>query len=188
MAKTYEPKPEFLLVDGYNIIFSWEQLKILADNSLESARLRLLEILSDYQGYTGLNIIIVFDAHKVVGKLRKNTYYDSLKIVYTKEAETADNYIERVTKSLSSGNIVRVATSDSLEQTIILSKGAYRISARELEHEINQVKQKQQKKYIENRPVKNNLLIDNIDKDTADLLKKMSLQKEGASTERKKRV
>ncbi len=186
MAKSYEPKPEFLLVDGYNIIFSWEKLKALAATSLESARVKLLEMLSDYQGFTGLNIIIVFDAHKVPGNTENVFYYDNIKIVYTKEAETADNYIERVTQSLSATHIVRVATSDSLEQIIILSKGAYRVSAGELEAHVKKAKEKQRKIYTEYRPVKNNPLIDNLDKNTAEMLKNMSLQKEGVSSDQKK--
>ncbi len=164
---------EYLLVDGYNIIFAWDKLKAIADYSLENARLKLMEILADYQGSTGLIVILVFDAHKVKGNTGSVEEYSGLKIIYTKEAETADNYIERAATILAPKNRVSVATSDSLEQIIILSKGACRISAREFEIQVNLEMKRVREKYINNKPFKNNLLLDNIDEKTAQLLEKM---------------
>ncbi len=162
-----------MLVDGYNIIFAWDKLKAIAEDNLEDARVKFLQILSDYQGSTGLEVVVVFDAHKVKGSIGKVESYGKLKIVYTKEAETADNYIERASFNLAKTNIVEVATSDCLEQLIILSKGAYRISARELAIRVDATKKQLREKYIENKPCKNNLLINNVDKKTAELLERM---------------
>ncbi len=128
--------PEYLLVDGYNIIFAWDSLKKLAEDSLDSARARLTQILGNYQGYRGCEVILVFDAYKVKGQHREVEREGNISIVYTKEAETADSYIERVSHDLSKNHRVRVATSDRLEQIIVLGNGAQRISAREFEHEV----------------------------------------------------
>ena len=122
---------EYLLVDGYNIIFSWDELKKIAEDSLETARSMLINMMCNYQGFTGYELILVFDAYKVKGKHREIEKYCNINIVYTKESETADTYIEKVTHELSKNNRVRVATSDGLEQIIILGNGAMRISARE---------------------------------------------------------
>jgi len=123
---------DYLLVDGYNIIFSWDELKKLAEDNLDSARSELINMMCNYQGFTGYETIIVFDAYKVKGKRRDVEKYCNINIVYTKESETADTYIEKVTHELSKNNRVRVATSDGLEQIIIMGNGAMRISAREL--------------------------------------------------------
>lgn len=122
---------EYLLVDGYNIIFSWEELKKLAEDNLDSARSELINMMCNYQGFTGYELILVFDAYKVKGKHRDVERYCNINIVYTKESETADTYIEKVSHELSKNHRVRVATSDGLEQIIILGNGAMRISARE---------------------------------------------------------
>ncbi|MCM1507201.1 MAG: TetM/TetW/TetO/TetS family tetracycline resistance ribosomal protection protein [Ruminococcus flavefaciens] len=122
---------EYLLVDGYNIIFSWEELKKLAEDNLDSARSELINMMCNYQGFTGYEIILVFDAYKVKGKHRDVERYCNINIVYTKESETADTYIEKVSHELSKNHRVKVATSDGLEQIIILGNGAMRISARE---------------------------------------------------------
>ncbi|MBR3679986.1 MAG: TetM/TetW/TetO/TetS family tetracycline resistance ribosomal protection protein [Oscillospiraceae bacterium] len=128
--------PEYLLVDGYNIIFAWDELKALAKDNLDSARNRLMQILSNYQGYRGCEVILVFDAYKVKGHHREIEREGNISIVYTREAETADSYIERVSHDLSKHHRVRVATSDGLEQLIVLGNGARRVSAREFAHEI----------------------------------------------------
>ena len=128
--------PEYLLVDGYNIIFAWEELKELAKSSLEIARDRLIEILRNYQGYKQCPVILVFDAYKVRGGTENVERHGGVSVVYTKEAETADMYIERTTRDLSRQHRVRVATSDALEQVIILGGGALRVSAAEFEHEV----------------------------------------------------
>lgn len=125
--------PECLLVDGYNIIFSWDELNELSKTNLDHARTRLMEMLNNYQGYRKCLLIVVFDAYKIkknVGSFEKN---DNIYVVYTKEAQTADNYIEKVTHDLAENYRVYVATSDALEQTIVFSTGAMRISAREFE-------------------------------------------------------
>ena len=129
-------KVECLLVDGYNIIYDWIELKTLAKENLDAARVRLIDILSNYQGYKQCLLIIVFDAYKVKQNLGSLNKQDNIFIVYTKEAQTADMYIERVTKELASEYSVIVATSDSLEQTIVIGLGARRMSARELKIEV----------------------------------------------------
>ncbi len=129
---------EYLLVDGYNIIFAWESLKALAKDSLESARSRLIHLLSNYQGYRKCEVILVFDAYKIKGHATEIIQEGNISVVYTREAETADSYIERVTHQLAKDHRVRVATSDGLEQIIILEGGAIRISAREFEAEMRQ--------------------------------------------------
>ena len=144
--------------DGYNIIFSWDELNELAKTNLDHARHRLIDILNNYQGYRKCLLIVVFDAYKIkknIGSIEKN---DNIYVVYTKEAQTADNYIEKVTHDLSQKYRVYVATSDALEQIIVSSRGAMRISAREFEllvkethlHEIEefQRKNKQMKNYL----------------------------------------
>ncbi len=133
--------PEYLLVDGYNIIFAWDELKAIARDSLDSARQRLIDILSNYQGFKKCRMIVVFDAYKVKGGKEHVTEEHGVSIVYTKEAETADMYIERVTHKLCKDARVRVATSDGLEQIIILGNGACRVSASEFRREIAQTEE-----------------------------------------------
>ncbi len=127
---------EYLLVDGYNIMFGWEDLKELAETNIEAARSRLMDILCNYQGYRKMILILVFDAYRVEGNPGSVQDYHNIHVVYTKEAETADQYIEKVTKEIGRKHRVTVATSDALEQVIIQSQGAARLSARELREEI----------------------------------------------------
>ncbi len=164
---------EYLLVDGYNIIFAWNSLKKIADISLEDARDKLIDILGDYQGYKKTNLIIVFDAYLVKGGTERIYKYNDIYVVFTKEAETADNYIERTATSLKGKHKVTVATSDRLEQIIIMSRGAIRISARELEEDVRLAKKHIREKIEEIKPIKNNMLIDNLDSETAAWLEKM---------------
>lgn len=124
-------KPAYLLVDGYNIIYAWDELKKIAEDNLDAARNELINMMCNYQGYDGSVLILVFDAYKVKGKVRDIEKYLNIHIVYTKESETADSYIERVTHQLSKDHRVRVATSDGPEQMIIFGSGAMRISADE---------------------------------------------------------
>ena len=119
----------YLLVDGYNIIFAWDSLKDIAKDNLDLAREMLTTKLCNFQGYTQCEVILVFDAYKVKGGTEKVEKVNNISVVYTKEAETADAYIERVTHELTKNHRVRVATSDGLEQLIILGKGAERVSA-----------------------------------------------------------
>lgn len=127
---------EYLLVDGYNIIFAWDDLKELAKDNLDTARSRLCHILMNYQGYRGCKLIVVFDAYRVKGSHREVEEMHNITVVYTKEKETADTYIERVSHQLGKKHKVRVATSDGLEQIIILGNGAERVSAREFHQEV----------------------------------------------------
>ena len=130
--------PEYLLVDGYNIIFAWDELKALAAENLAFARESLAEILSNYQGYRRCGVILVFDAYMVHGNPGSVERFHNIDIVYTKEAETADMYIEKVTFEIGKKYRVRVATSDSLEQLIILGHGAARLSAKAFHAEVAQ--------------------------------------------------
>lgn len=138
-AKPLPKGPEYLLVDGYNIIFSWESLKKLAEDNLDLARNTLINILCNYQGFRQNEVILVFDAYKVKGGKRSVEKVHNINVVYTKEAETADMYIEKTTHEIGREHRVRVATSDNMEQIIILGNGAYRISAAEFEREVNAI-------------------------------------------------
>ena len=172
-------KKEYLLVDGYNIIFAWEELNTLAQESIDAARDRLINILGNYQGVRKYNIILVFDAYKVAGGTGSVTKEAGIYVVYTKEAETADSYIERTTHELRKNynHHVRVATSDGLEQVIIMSSGALRMSATDLYNDV-MVANKGIREYIEEiRPVKNNMLSDNLDEKTAKFLEELRYKK-----------
>lgn len=138
-AKPVPKGPEYLLVDGYNIIFSWENLNKLAKESLEHARNKLIDILCNYQGFRRCELILVFDAYKIKGGTRSVEKVHNISVVYTKEAETADMYIEKVTHEIGKERRVRVATSDNLEQVIILGNGATRVSANEFYNEVTAV-------------------------------------------------
>lgn len=133
-----EIQEEYLLVDGYNVIFAWEELKALAKVNLDAAREALLEILSNYQGYRGCKIIAVFDAYKRKDSERRHEKYHNIEVVFTKEAETADSYIEKTTYEMGKKYYVRVATSDNLEKMIILGNGAFQVSAKEFREEVKQ--------------------------------------------------
>ena len=132
--------PEYLLVDGYNIIFAWDELKAVAQENVEAARMMLADLLADYRGVRKCEVILVFDAYKVKGNPGSVEKHSGIYIVYTKEAETADAYIEKATYDLSREHRVRVATSDGLEQMIILGHGALRVSARIFKLEMEQAR------------------------------------------------
>lgn len=137
LKKKKPPKKDsYLLVDGYNIIFAWKELKELAENNLESARVSLMETLCNYQGFAGITVILVFDAYRVKGNPGEVSKYKNIHLVYTKEAETADQYIEKTVHRIGKNNNVTVATSDALEQVIIFGAGANRMSAAGLKEEI----------------------------------------------------
>ena len=131
--------PEYLLVDGYNIIFAWEELQTVARDNLDAARQLLMDLLSNYQGFRRCEVILVFDAYKVPRSLGEVVKYHNIYVVYTKEAETADAYIEKTTYELGKKHRVRVATSDGAEQLIILGHGALRLSASAFKAEVEQV-------------------------------------------------
>ena len=145
------PLEEYLLVDGYNIIFAWDALNELAKENLDGARSRLMDILSNYQGYRRMHLILVFDAYKVKGNPGSTVRYHNIDVVYTKEAETADQYIEKVTHEIGRKHHVRVATSDGLEQLIIMGAGAVRVSARELQEEVMAAGEELRQMFINNR-------------------------------------
>ena len=138
-AEQWEIAPEYLLVDGYNIIFAWDELNALSKESLDAARHRLMDILCNYQGYQKCVLILVFDAYRVPGSPGAIEQYHNIHVVYTKEAETADMFIERVTHEIGKSRRVRVATSDGMEQVIILGHGALRVSARMFHEEVQNV-------------------------------------------------
>lgn len=130
---------EYLIVDGYNVINAWKDVFDPGREPLEDCRDKLSTMLSNYQGFRKLNIIIVFDAHLVKGSVEKDYRFDNIKIIYTKENETADNYIEKFVHKYGNIHTIRVVTSDYLEQTIVLSNGGIRMSPRELREEIYSV-------------------------------------------------
>ena len=137
-AAAQKKGPEYLLVDGYNIIFAWDKLKKIAQENLDTARDMLINMLRNYQGFKQSPLILVFDAYKVKGNPGSIERYGDFAVVYTKEAETADMYIEKVTYELGKKHRVRVATSDGLEQIIILGHGALRVSARSFQMEVEE--------------------------------------------------
>lgn len=132
---------EYLLVDGYNVVFAWDSLREMSKNNIDGARNTLINILCNYQGYKKCEVILVFDAYKVKGSTREVERVNNINIVYTKEAETADMYIEKVSHKLAKKHKVRVVTSDALEQLIILGNGALRVSSREFLHEVRRAEE-----------------------------------------------
>ena len=144
--------PEHLLVDGYNVIFSWEDLSKLAQENLEAARHRLMDILCNYAGYRKIVPILVFDAYKVKGAQREVEQYHNLFVVYTKEAETADMYIEKTTHEIARKYATRVVTSDATEQLIILGSGAMRVSSQEFQEEVRAVEE-EIRQYLASQPL-----------------------------------
>ena len=139
-TKKKQQEEEYLLVDGYNIIFGWPELNELSKTDIAAARLTLMDILSNYQGYKKCTLILVFDAYKVEGHQEEVLTYHNIHVVYTKEAETADQYIEKTVHKIGRQHQVTVATSDGLEQIIIMGQGANRISARGLKEEIEETR------------------------------------------------
>lgn len=137
-ARPRQETESYLLVDGYNIIFAWEELRSLAAVSLDSARDRLMDICCNYQGYAGGTLILVYDAYKVRGGTGSVQAYHNIYVVYTKEAETADQYIEKTVHKIGKKHRVTVATSDSLEQMIVWGEGAFRLSAAAFEEAVRQ--------------------------------------------------
>ena len=152
-VKTPEKKKEYLLVDGYNIIFAWEELSDLAKINLDSARGKLLDIMSNYAGFTGKTVIVVFDAYRVAGHQVEKTMYHNVYVVYTREAMTADEYIEEETHELKKQYNVTVATSDKVVQVITWGKGAIILSAKDLLEEVDRVVSKVRTEHLEKDPM-----------------------------------
>ena len=143
----YKPQPvprykdRYLIVDGYNIVHAWDELSCLIEDNLEGARMKLLDILCNYQGFLKYEVIVVFDAYKVKGNLGEMFDYHNIHVVYTKEAETADSYIEKLTHQISKDYYVTVATSDGLVQLITRGQNCIVMSARELREDVERVNQ-----------------------------------------------
>lgn len=177
--KDNSPEKQYLLVDGYNIIFAWDDLKELAEANIDGARTKLMDILCNYQGYKKCTLILVFDAYKVQGNPGNTEKYHNIHVVYTKEAETADQYIEKTVHEIGKKYHVTVATSDRLEQVIILGQGGTRMSARELREEINQVSGQIQQEVLDRRISGKTYLFDGVDKEAAQYIENVRLGKNG---------
>ncbi|MBR4020557.1 MAG: NYN domain-containing protein, partial [Firmicutes bacterium] len=142
------PKDSAVIVDGYNIIFAWEELAALAKEDLDSACRRLMDILSSYAGFRKCRLILVFDGHKAKGNLGRKTHVNNLQVVYTKENETADHYIEKFVVENVKKYRITVATSDGLEQMLIFGQGALRMPARELRERVISANREMREKYL----------------------------------------
>jgi len=162
--------PEILLVDGYNIIFAWKELKELAEVNIDGARGKLTDILCNYQGYRKNIIILVFDGYKVPGNPGEIIKHHNIYIIYTKEAETADQYIEKAVHDISSKYDIKVATSDAMEQLIIMGQGALRISAQELYQEVLITNQEMQERHMEQTKKSGSYLFEVLTDDMADFM------------------
>lgn len=147
-GQTKKGEKEYFLVDGYNIIFAWEDLKELASENIEAARNKLMDIMCNYQGYKGVTLILVYDAYKVKGNPGEIFRYHNIHVVYTKEAETADQYIEKTVHEIGRKYNVTVATSDGLEQVIILGQGAQRMSAQGLLEDVEMMNQEIRREHL----------------------------------------
>lgn len=173
MVVTVDSKPkkhrddgiEYLLVDGYNVIFAWDELKELAKDNIEAARNKLMDVLSNYQGFRRCVLILVFDAYKVDGEALEIQRYHNIHVVFTKEAETADQYIEKVVHEIGRKRHVTVVTSDGVEQVITTSQGAHLISAREFREEIAFTERLIREEWDRHRESDRNYLFDHMDKE-----------------------
>lgn len=169
-TKSYSNKKkqkEYLLVDGYNIIFAWEELNELAQVNMDAARGCLQDVLCNYQGIKKCELILVFDAYKVEGFSGEIQKYHNIHVVYTKEAETADQYIEKVAHEIGRKYLVTVATSDGTEQVIIRGQGCHLLSAKELKEEVEFANKELRQYYSEDTSLEKNYLFQYLDKDTA---------------------
>ena len=166
---------EYLLVDGYNIIFSWEELNELAKENIHVACDKLMDILSNYQGYRKCTLILVFDAYKVEGHAEEVIPYHNIYVVYTKEAETADQYIEKTVHRIGRQYQVTVATSDGLEQVIIMGQGAHRISARGLKKEIEDTEKTAREEWHQRRQSSKTYLFDHMSEEMQEQMEKIRL-------------
>lgn len=173
VGRQKETKEEYLLVDGYNIVYAWPELRELADENMEGARMKLLDSLSNYQGIRKCRIIVVFDAYRVQRHLEEVIDYYNLHIVYTREAQTADQYIERFAHDNQKKYNITVATSDGLQQMIIRGAGCSLLSARELKAEIEEANEKIRLEYQELQGKDRNYLIDALSPETKRLLEEL---------------
>ena len=166
-AAKQAPQEEYLLVDGYNIIYAWEELNVLAKDNMEGARGRLMDLLCNYQAVKKCSLIVVFDAYRVKGHATEILDYHNIHVVYTKEAETADQYIEKFAHENARRHDVSVATSDGLEQVIIRGQGCRLVSARELWEDLERVKVMLREEYLDKPQLKRNSLIDMLPEEAA---------------------
>lgn len=185
-SKPREKKESYLLVDGYNIIYAWPALRELVETNLDGARQRLMDILSDYQGYKKDTVILVFDAYKVKGGTGSVQKYHNIHVIYTKEAETADQYIEKAVHKMGQKYDVTVATSDYLEQMIIWGSGARRISAQGLLEEVKQMKEEVRQTYL-SQPERGNFPFRNLSAKEF-LRESQEQEKEGKQEEKKSEI
>jgi predicted RNA-binding protein with PIN domain len=167
-----------VFVDGYNVISSWQELRGIKNHSLEAARQKLVDLLQNYATFRGYKVFVVFDAHMVSGSLqKKEKITENLSVIYTKEGETADTYIEKTIDSIGRKKEVFVVTSDSLEQQLAFQRGAIRVSSLEFYFEVREAEEKirirTEKKYSEKR----HLLEDRIEKDVLEKLEKIRRSK-----------
>lgn len=163
-----------IFVDGYNVISSWPELRDMKEYSLEAARLKLIDYLQNYATYKGYRIYIVFDAHMVSGSLqKKEKISDNITVVYTKEGETADSYIEKAVNNIGRRTEVCVVTSDSLEQQLAFQRGATRMSSLEFYFEVKETENKIRIRAEKNYSEKRHLLEDRIQKDVLEKLDKI---------------
>lgn len=176
--KTGERLPEYLLVDGYNVIFAWDELKELAKDSIEAARDRLMDILCNYQGYKKCTVILVFDAYRVEGPYLEIQKYHNIHVVFTKEAETADQYIEKVVHEVARKYRVTVVTSDGVEQVVTVGQGASLISSREFYEEVEIMKKELREEYLERHQGGKNYLFDHMDEELVKRMEKIRLSDE----------
>ncbi|KIR03064.1 Ribosome protection-type tetracycline resistance related protein, group 2 [Lachnospiraceae bacterium TWA4] len=176
-AKNVTPKDEYLLVDGYNIIFAWKELADLAATNIDAARQKLQDILSNYQGIRKCQLILVFDAYRVQGHQTEILDYHNIHVVYTKEAETADQYIEKFAHEKGRTYKVTVATSDGLEQIIIRGQGCFLLSAREFEKEVTNATAQLRREHLEATPSKKHYLIDELSEEEKKHLKSIDNKK-----------
>lgn len=157
----------YLIIDGYNIINAWEELRRISVEDLDASREKLIDIIIEYAEFSGQKAIVVYDAYNVKSSMEKIENRKYITVVYTKEHQTADSYIEKYITSLSKYDVVKVATNDYAEQQIVLGKGASRISARELKLDIEDAKNKIRSKQIgSERKIQRNWLEDRLDKET----------------------
>lgn len=164
----------YMLIDGYNIINNWPILKSESQKSLEDARLKLIDMLSDFKGYSEIDIILVFDALYVKGSMEKHEFVNGIEVVYTKEGESADHYIEGIVSGLSKKHQVIVVTSDWTIQQVVLAQGAVRMSARELLEEMNKYIEKHKRDYINKNSVHKDSIESRLDYEIVKKLRKMS--------------
>ncbi|MEY8482352.1 translation factor GTPase family protein [Lachnospiraceae bacterium 48-21] len=174
-CKKEDAVQEFLLVDGYNVIFAWDDLKELAKINIEAARNKLMDILCNYQGFRKCVVILVFDAYKVEGYALEIQKYHNIHVVYTKEAETADQYIEKVVHQIGKKYHVTVVTSDGVEQVVTAGQGGTLISSREFKEEVELVRRQIRKEYESRRETGKNYLFDHMDEKMAEEMEEVRL-------------